>query len=138
MDDPWRQMGDYDDPRTRTSSILEVSDKDLILHEDTKLGIWLAKDRVPRAQGFVSVGSRRYCGGVGSQNCMMRPQTTHCAGLPTVGGGTPMPRMNLLSPCVPVGWRVALFGGLGDDVDVCLEGGRPGGPRVDMLHSVGR
>ncbi|CAI5714960.1 unnamed protein product [Peronospora effusa] len=53
------------------------------------------------------------CGGVGSQNCMMRPQTTHCAGLPTVIGGTPMPRMNLLSPCVPVGWRVALFGGLG-------------------------
>ena len=38
-----------------------------------------------------------------------------------------MPRMSLLSPCVPVGWRVALFGGLGDDVDVCLEGGRPGG-----------
>ena len=79
-----------------------------------------------------------YCGGVGSQNCMMRTQTTHCAGLPTVGGGTPMPRMNLLSPFVPVGWRVALFGGLDDDVDVCLEGGRPGGPRVDMLHSVGR
>ena len=40
--------------------VTNVSDKDLILHEDTKLGIWLAKDRVPRAQGFVSVGSRRY------------------------------------------------------------------------------
>ncbi|CAI5706523.1 unnamed protein product [Peronospora effusa] len=40
--------------------VTNVSDKDLILHEDTKLGIWLSKDRVPRAQGFVSVGSRRY------------------------------------------------------------------------------
>ena len=37
-----------------------VSDKNFVLHEDTKLGIWLTKDRVPRAQGFVSVGSRRY------------------------------------------------------------------------------
>ena len=40
--------------------VTNVSDKDLILHDDTKLGIWLAKDQVPRAQGFVSVGSRRY------------------------------------------------------------------------------
>ena len=39
--------------------VTNVSDKNLILHEDTKLGIWLTKDRVPRAQGFVSVGSRR-------------------------------------------------------------------------------
>ena len=40
--------------------VTNVSDKNLILHEDTKLGIWLTKDRVPRAQVFVSVGSRRY------------------------------------------------------------------------------
>ena len=40
--------------------VTNVSDRDLVLHDDTKLGIWLAKDRVPRAQGFVSVGSRRY------------------------------------------------------------------------------
>ena len=37
-----------------------VSEKNLILHEDTKLGIWLTKDRVPQAQGFVSAGLRRY------------------------------------------------------------------------------
>ena len=40
--------------------VTNVSDRDLILHDDTKLGIWLAKDRVPRAQGFVLVGFRRY------------------------------------------------------------------------------
>ena len=32
----------------------------LTLHDDTKMGMWLTKDKVPRAQGFVSVGSRRY------------------------------------------------------------------------------
>ena len=37
-----------------------------------------------------------------------------------------MPRMDLLSPCVPVGWRVALLGRLGEDVDVGLDGGLPG------------
>ena len=42
--------------------------------------------------------------------------------------GTSMPRMDLLSPCVPVGWRVALLGRLGEDVDVGLDRGRPGGP----------
>ena len=39
--------------------VSNVSDN-LILHDVTKLGIWLAKDRVSRAQGFVSVGSRTY------------------------------------------------------------------------------
>ena len=40
--------------------LTNVSDRDLILHDDIKLGIWLAKGRVPRAQGFVSVRSKRY------------------------------------------------------------------------------
>ena len=40
--------------------VTNVSDKDLILHEDTRIGIWLPKDQVPRTQGFVSVGRRRY------------------------------------------------------------------------------
>ena len=43
--------------------------------------------------------------------------------------------MDLVSPCVPVCWRVVLFGGLGDEVDFGLDGGRPGGPRVDILQS---
>ena len=77
----------------------------------------------------------RLCGRVGYQNCMISPQTTHCAGLPTVGGGTPFLRMDLDSPCVPVGWRVALFGGLSDEVGFGLDGGRLGGPRMDILQS---
>ena len=32
----------------------------LMLHDDTKVGMWLTKDQVLGAQGFVSVGSRRY------------------------------------------------------------------------------
>ena len=61
------------------------------------------------------VGRRKYiCGGVGSQNYVWSPQNPHCAGLPTYGGrDTPIPRMDLDPPCVPVGWRVALFGRLG-------------------------
>ena len=47
------------------------------------------------------------CGGVGSQNCVLRPQSTHCVGLK---GGTPIPRMDIDSPRVTVGWRVVLFG----------------------------
>ena len=43
----------------------------------------------------------------------MRPQTTHCAGLLTSEGGTPMPRIGLLLSCVPVGWRVSLLKRLG-------------------------
>ena len=45
--------------------------------------------------------------------CVMRPQTTHCAGLLTSEGGTPMPRIGLLLSCVPVGWRVSLLKRLG-------------------------
>ncbi|OWZ12586.1 LOW QUALITY PROTEIN: hypothetical protein PHMEG_00014226 [Phytophthora megakarya] len=31
-----------------------------ILHQDLRIGIWLAGDNVPRLPGFISVGSRRY------------------------------------------------------------------------------
>lgn len=37
-----------------------MGDKVFILYNDNKIGTWLPKDIVPRAQGFVSVGSRRY------------------------------------------------------------------------------
>ena len=40
--------------------VTNVSPHTLILHDDTKIDMWLTKDQVPRAQGFVSVGSRRY------------------------------------------------------------------------------
>ena len=69
-----------------------------------------------KSRVFRRSGHAHHCDGVGSQNCVMRPQTTQCAGLPNFGVGTPMPRMDLDSPCVPVGWRVALFGGLGDEM----------------------
>ena len=36
-----------------------MSDMELVLRDDTKIGIWLPKDQVSRAQGFVSVGSKR-------------------------------------------------------------------------------
>ncbi|OWZ18312.1 LOW QUALITY PROTEIN: reverse transcriptase [Phytophthora megakarya] len=35
-----------------------VSDKVLNLHQDLRIGIWLAGDHVPRLPGFISVGSR--------------------------------------------------------------------------------
>lgn len=40
--------------------LTNVSNHTLILHEDTKIGVWLMKKQVPRAQVFVSLGSRRY------------------------------------------------------------------------------
>ncbi|POM76019.1 Reverse transcriptase [Phytophthora palmivora] len=40
--------------------ITNVGDKAIILHEDVRVGIWLAGDHIPRMPGFVSVGSRRY------------------------------------------------------------------------------
>ena len=47
----------------------------------------------------------------------------------TGGRGTPIPRMDLDSPCVPVGWRVALFGRLGGRGRCFgLERGRLGAP----------
>ncbi|CAI5746408.1 unnamed protein product [Peronospora destructor] len=46
--------------RRQFVKVTNVSFHTLILHDDTKGGMWLTKDQVPRAQGFVSVGSRRY------------------------------------------------------------------------------
>ncbi|OWZ01854.1 reverse transcriptase [Phytophthora megakarya] len=40
--------------------ITNVGHKVLILHQDLRIGIWLAGDHVPRLPGFISVGSRRY------------------------------------------------------------------------------
>ncbi|OWY91182.1 reverse transcriptase [Phytophthora megakarya] len=40
--------------------ITNVGGKVLILHQDLRIGIWLAGDNVPRLPGFISVGSRRY------------------------------------------------------------------------------
>ena len=49
-----------------------------------------------------------------------------------------MLRMDPDSPCVPVGWRVALFGRLGRRWRrVRLDIGTPWA-QEDMLHSVGR
>ena len=39
----------------------------------------------------------------------MRPQTTHCAGLQSFGGGTSAPCTDLDLHCVAIGWRVALL-----------------------------
>uniref|UniRef100_M4BP47 Uncharacterized protein n=1 Tax=Hyaloperonospora arabidopsidis (strain Emoy2) TaxID=559515 RepID=M4BP47_HYAAE len=46
--------------RRQLLKVTNVSPHTLILHGDTKIGMWLTKDKVPQAQGFVSVGSPRY------------------------------------------------------------------------------
>ena len=46
--------------RRQFLEVTNVSFHTLILHEDTKIGMRLTKDQVPRAQGFVSVVSQRY------------------------------------------------------------------------------
>ncbi|GMF44011.1 unnamed protein product [Phytophthora fragariaefolia] len=46
--------------RTIYLRLTNVSGAKVVLQRDVKLGIWLALDAVPRLQGFVSVGSRRY------------------------------------------------------------------------------
>ncbi|POM81330.1 Hypothetical protein PHPALM_714 [Phytophthora palmivora] len=46
--------------RRRYLRITNLSDKPLMLFDDTWLGIWLNGDHVPRQPGFISVGSRRY------------------------------------------------------------------------------
>ncbi|GMF42371.1 unnamed protein product [Phytophthora fragariaefolia] len=40
--------------------LTNVSERKLILHGDTKIAMWLTRDRVPRLPGYVLVGSRRY------------------------------------------------------------------------------
>ncbi|KAE9270549.1 hypothetical protein PR003_g30781, partial [Phytophthora rubi] len=46
--------------RSQYLRITNLSDRKLTLQRDTRLGLWLAEDLVPRYPGFVSVGSRRY------------------------------------------------------------------------------
>ncbi|KAE8891462.1 hypothetical protein PF003_g24556 [Phytophthora fragariae] len=41
-------------------TITNVGEKKLILQGDERIAMWLAGDRVPRLQGFVTAGSRRY------------------------------------------------------------------------------
>ncbi|KAE9293119.1 hypothetical protein PR003_g24588, partial [Phytophthora rubi] len=41
-------------------TITNIGDKKLILQGDERIAMWLAGDRMPRLQGFVTVGSRRY------------------------------------------------------------------------------
>ncbi|OWY93773.1 hypothetical protein PHMEG_00036704, partial [Phytophthora megakarya] len=45
--------------RTKYISITNIGDEVLILHQDQRIGIWLAGDHVP-IPGFISIGSRRY------------------------------------------------------------------------------
>ncbi|GMF46691.1 unnamed protein product [Phytophthora fragariaefolia] len=46
--------------KTTYLQITNVGEKKLVLCRDERTGMWLAGDRIPRLQGFVSVGSRRY------------------------------------------------------------------------------
>ncbi|OWY94904.1 reverse transcriptase [Phytophthora megakarya] len=46
--------------RTKYISITNIGDEVLILHQDQRIGIWLAGDHVPRIPGFISIDSRRY------------------------------------------------------------------------------
>ena len=54
------------------------------------------------------------------------------------GGGTPIPRMDLDSPCVHVSWRVALFGRLGREEDVLALREVGLELQVNVLHWVGQ
>ncbi|OWZ01744.1 hypothetical protein PHMEG_00026807 [Phytophthora megakarya] len=45
---------------TQYLRITNVSERPVTLQRDTRVGIWLAGDHVPRMSGFVSIGSRRY------------------------------------------------------------------------------
>ncbi|GMF51288.1 unnamed protein product [Phytophthora fragariaefolia] len=46
--------------KTSYLQITNVGEKKLVLCRDERISMWLAGDRIPRLQGFVSVGSRRY------------------------------------------------------------------------------
>ncbi|GMF37390.1 unnamed protein product [Phytophthora fragariaefolia] len=46
--------------KTTYLQITNVGEKKLVLCRDERIGMWLAGDRIPRLQGFESVGSRRY------------------------------------------------------------------------------
>ncbi|KAE9278685.1 hypothetical protein PR003_g28452, partial [Phytophthora rubi] len=46
--------------KTLCLTITNIGEKKLILQGDERIAMWLAGDRVPRLQGFVTTGSRRY------------------------------------------------------------------------------
>ncbi|EGZ25049.1 hypothetical protein PHYSODRAFT_480856 [Phytophthora sojae] len=46
--------------RIRYLQVTNISDKDLVLHRNERIAMWLARDRIPRIPGYVSIGSRRY------------------------------------------------------------------------------
>ncbi|EGZ16784.1 hypothetical protein PHYSODRAFT_330843 [Phytophthora sojae] len=46
--------------RIRYLQVTNISDKDLVLHRNERIAMWLAGDRIPRIPGYVSIGSRRY------------------------------------------------------------------------------
>ncbi|OWZ14289.1 LOW QUALITY PROTEIN: reverse transcriptase [Phytophthora megakarya] len=59
----WVTRGDRWVPTTRPEQYLRItneSDQPITLQRDTRIGIWLAGDHVPRTPRYVSVGSRRY------------------------------------------------------------------------------
>ncbi|OWY96435.1 hypothetical protein PHMEG_00033298 [Phytophthora megakarya] len=58
--DQWVQTISSGPGRTKYISITNVGDEVLIMHQDQRIGIWLAGDHVPRIPGFISIGSRRY------------------------------------------------------------------------------
>ncbi|OWY98374.1 hypothetical protein PHMEG_00030876 [Phytophthora megakarya] len=56
---PLRLRSSIHDKLTKYISITNIGDEVLILHQDQRIGIWLAGDHVPP---FISIGSRRYMG----------------------------------------------------------------------------
>ncbi|EGZ04455.1 hypothetical protein PHYSODRAFT_343257 [Phytophthora sojae] len=46
--------------KVRYLQITNIGEKELVLRQSLQVGMWLAGDRVPRIQGYVSIGSRRY------------------------------------------------------------------------------
>ncbi|KAE8974352.1 hypothetical protein PR002_g25940 [Phytophthora rubi] len=46
--------------KTLYLTITNIGERKLILQGDERIAMWLAGDRVPRLQGFVTLGSRRY------------------------------------------------------------------------------
>ncbi|OWZ04400.1 hypothetical protein PHMEG_00023704 [Phytophthora megakarya] len=57
---PLRLRSSIQDKLTKYISITNIRDEVLILHQDQRVGIWLAGDHVPRMPGFISIGSCRY------------------------------------------------------------------------------
>ena len=46
--------------RIKYLQLTNISDRDLILNYGAPLALWMTDDMIPRSQGYVSVGSRRY------------------------------------------------------------------------------